>query len=445
MTKPHKSDDARLSALSRRSLAVVCSICLLQGVPALCLGCAPPPSAPQPAKEPPRAKDPQVREREITIANRSPTEAWCVLGDGRVLRLKAGEQVAVPVKDAEASPMTLAIVSMNEAANELSLTACNTYWGKEFVWGQVLDGGSPFTTPESSKPVSEVIVTPSPLDADVAALVAKRLQSAAASDPGSPIMWDETLIGEKAGKWTVADAGVLCTRGVTRAYLTNPLGMKLRWIPPGELPAKPEEPRRVTFSSGFYIGVTEVTDAQFQRVLGTKSQDPAAKPDDPRSYMSWLDADKLMKAMSEKHGARYRLPTEAEWTYICFAGERRPFGRAGNPKTLGHYAQGRGQFTRPARVASYPPNDWGLYDVHGNVYEWCSDWFSQRLTYGVDPAGPATGSERVRKGGSFLLGPEWCDCFNRDSNAPDLEIENNGCRVVCQPPAAAKDVREKQP
>ena len=149
----------------------------------------------------------------------------------------------------------------------------------------------------------------------------------------------------------------------------------------------------------------EVTQAQWQAVMGTTPWDVAKNvkegDDYPASYVNWPDAVEFCRKLSEKEGLEYRLPTEAEWEYACRAGTTTAYSFGDDASELGEYAWykenawGAGQ-KHPHTVGQKKPNPWGLYDMHGNVWEWCSDWRGDYSSESVtDPAGPSSGSVRT--------------------------------------------------
>jgi uncharacterized protein (TIGR02996 family) len=254
--------------------------------------------------------------------------------------------------------------------------------------------------------------------------------------------------------------------------LANSIGMELVLVRPGSfwMGSPPEEtarypdegPRhRVSISQPFYLGRYPVTQEQFERVLG---HNPAHfQPEGrgaalvegldtsrfPVEQVSWQDATAFCAALSALPQERaelrsYRLPTEAEWEYACrggaassaafhfgdslssrqanFDGER-PYGKARRGPNL----------RRTTAVGSYPPNAWGLFDMHGNVWEWCNDWFSEDY-YGfsleIDPRGPQTGESRVLRGGSFYYIGSSCRAAIRFGRRPGSRSNLDGFRVA---------------
>ena len=232
--------------------------------------------------------------------------------------------------------------------------------------------------------------------------------------------------------------------------ITNSIGMTLVYIPPGEflMGSPKDEPdrdedetqHRVRLTKGFYLGATEVTQAQWKAVMGEKNNPSRFQGDDlPVECVSWDDAVEFCRKLSEKEaegpeprrgGKTYRLPTEAEWEYACRAGSRTRFSFGESDGGLAEYAwcSGTGG-THP--VARKKPNAWGLYDMHGNVWEWCSDWLGPYAAgRAVDPQGPASGSQHVLRGGAWGDEPQYCRCAHRRSNVPGHRDQFDGFRVV---------------
>jgi len=184
----------------------------------------------------------------------------------------------------------------------------------------------------------------------------------------------------------------------------------------------------VTISKPFYMGVTEVTQAQYQAVMGTNPSNFKGAAN-PVETVSWNDATEFCKKLSEKTRQTVRLPTEAEWEYACRAGTQTAYSFGDDPSALGDYAwwvKNSGNTTHP--VGQKKPNSWGLYDMHGNVWEWCADWLGEYPKGPVtDPCGPATGSDsRVRRGGAgFFVGTVAFRCafrFGLDPSRRDFSL-----------------------
>ena len=161
----------------------------------------------------------------------------------------------------------------------------------------------------------------------------------------------------------------------------------------------------VTISKPFYMGVTEVTQAQYEAVVGTNPSQFKG-PTNPVEQVSWMDATAFCKKLSQKTGKAFRLPTEAEWEYACRAGSKTRFSFGDTESALGDYAWHKGNSggkTQP--VAQKKPNAWGLYDMHGNVLEWCADRLGSYPTgTSTDPQGATSGSASVVRGGAWYAG-----------------------------------------
>ncbi len=200
---------------------------------------------------------------------------------------------------------------------------------------------------------------------------------------------------------------------------TNSIGMGLVLIPAGALTmGSPEEEggrhpnetqHKVTISEPYYLGMFEVTQHEYQKVTGTNpSSIKGAKH--PVETLCWEDAvsfcTKLTELPEEKSAGReYRLPTEAEWEYACRSGGETAFSFGDSAELLPEHAW----FAENAQNKHHPvgqkkPNQWGLYDMHGNVCEWCDDWYGDYPAGATtDPQGPFRGSDRVIRGGSWVV------------------------------------------
>lgn len=176
--------------------------------------------------------------------------------------------------------------------------------------------------------------------------------------------------------------------------------------------------RRVTLTKGFWLGKTEVTQRQYELESGTNpSHFKVAGSAAPVEEVSWLDAITFCRSLTERErlagrlpeGYGFTLPTEAQWEYACRAGTKGAF--AGNPDAMAWYKNNSGDTTHP--VASKQPNTWGLYDMYGNVLEWCLDWYGDYPRGDqTDPSGPDSGYFRMARGGSWRV-----DVFRSASRA----------------------------
>jgi formylglycine-generating enzyme required for sulfatase activity len=249
----------------------------------------------------------------------------------------------------------------------------------------------------------------------------------------------------------------------------NASGMKLVSIPAGEfLMGSPEQAlcfdekplHRVHISRPFLMGQTQVTQAEWELVIGPEWTAPWRDygvilnhaidgRDVAVNYASWHDAVRFCDALTERERSRgrllgsqrYRLPTEAEWEYACRAGTTTSFSFGEGDEKLGeHEWFGRNAYDvgedNSHRVGFKKPNPWNLFDMHGNVMEWCSDWYASDYyahSPSRDPAGPADGTDRVLRGGSWYTVSHYCRSASRNGMPPDGGEENGefGFRVVC--------------
>jgi formylglycine-generating enzyme required for sulfatase activity len=227
--------------------------------------------------------------------------------------------------------------------------------------------------------------------------------------------------------------------------IANSIGMKFKLIPAGEFmmgskSAAETSQHRVRITKPFYLGVHEVTQEQFEKVMvGNPSR--AKEPSRPVEMVSWDDATAFCAKLSAMDtGFDYRLPTEAEWEYACRAGTttRYSCGDDLDPQ-FAWFRDNSGRMTHP--VGQTRPNGWGLYDMHGNVWEWCQDWFDEDYyanSPSADPAGPTSGSYRVRRGGSCLHDAQYdCTSANRLWGRPGFRLVDIGFRVVLIPAESA--------
>lgn len=255
------------------------------------------------------------------------------------------------------------------------------------------------------------------------------------------------------GAWWVAGAG--CGSSPTQPAtqpstqptkeLTLDLGgsvtMKLVLIPAGTFTmGSPDDEegryvgegpqRQVTISQPFYMGVTEVTEGQYQAVMVSDFNFKGSN--NPQERVSWNEAREFCQRLSQRTGKTVRLPTEAQWEYACRAGTQTRFGFEDSDGSLGDYAWfGDNSDSRTHPVGQKQPNAWGLYDMHGNMLEWCSDWYaSYANASNQDPPGPGSGTDRVQRGGDWFADPRYCRAAHRSRGAPYLGGEFWGFRVV---------------
>jgi formylglycine-generating enzyme required for sulfatase activity len=183
-----------------------------------------------------------------------------------------------------------------------------------------------------------------------------------------------------------------------------------------------EAQHEVTISKAFWLGQTEVTQAQWEAVMGSNPSWFDLDPRMPVDRVSWTDADEFCRRLSKRTGMTFRLPTEAEWEYACRAGTTTAYSFGDDPMALkefgwvgGTEAEPGNADGRPHPVGSLRPNPWGLYDLHGNLFEWCADrWAAYPDGPVTDPQGPPDGMSLYR-GGSWLLYSRFCRAAMRYS------------------------------
>lgn len=228
----------------------------------------------------------------------------------------------------------------------------------------------------------------------------------------------------------------------------NSIEMEFVRIPAGEFlmgsskGAKDEVPiRKVRISKPFFLGKFEVKQVEWARVMGNNPSSFSECGDCPVEQIEWKDVQIFLRKLSEAENKTYRLPTEAEWEYAAKAGSDKPyqFGENISQKeaNVGDTAKGvrnnpdyKGQ---PIKVGSYQPNSWGLYDMHGNVWEWCEDFYGKyEENDTVDPDGPNTGTRHVVRGGSWYHDGYYARSTNRTIGSYSERNGIIGFRVLLQ-------------
>ena len=175
-------------------------------------------------------------------------------------------------------------------------------------------------------------------------------------------------------------------------------------------------------------------DGEFKRVPGASWRHPGreTQPNEPVAMVSWNDANAFCAWLSRRTGREFRLPNEAEWEYASQAGGNSLYGHGDDPATLEKYAWFSANAAgRAHEVETLAPNAWGFYDLHGNVWEWCADWYApiEPTIRAVDPAGPSNGEAKVIRGGSWLNGAFDCRSSYRAHDDPGLAEPHFGFRV----------------
>jgi formylglycine-generating enzyme required for sulfatase activity len=203
----------------------------------------------------------------------------------------------------------------------------------------------------------------------------------------------------------------------------------------------------VTITKGLYMGVVPVTQTQFKSVMGYNPAHFKGDENRPVEMVNWFDCQDFCKKLAELTGKPIRLPTEAEWEYGCRAGSLAYYSGDGDTalKKVGWFSDNSGGAPQP--VGQLEPNTFGLYDLHGNVWEWCLDWFRDSAQLGVraghhqsDPKGPKDGQQKVLRGGSWGSTPHECLAASRGFDDPGNRTIHYGFRVCFQPDDNTVDV-----
>lgn len=256
----------------------------------------------------------------------------------------------------------------------------------------------------------------------------------------------------------------------------NRLNMKLIWCPPGNFVMEQVEqveqpgsndcdarqegptdklvphatekmtPVEVWLTRGYWLGKFEVTQCEWKQVIGTepwKDRNFTKEGDDfPATAVSWDDAMKFCRKLTEQEreagrlpkGWKYTLPTEAEWEYACRAKTETRFNFGDDDSELAEYAwflkSTNADESYPHQVGQKKPNQWGLCDMHGNVSEWCRDWYCVNLPGGRDPEALTAGSERVMRSGNWGIAAEFCRSARRSWAGPEARRSFMGFRVA---------------
>ena len=196
-----------------------------------------------------------------------------------------------------------------------------------------------------------------------------------------------------------------------------------------------EDGTTITLTKGYYLQTTPVTQGQWKAVMGSNpSYFKDCGDDCPVENVSWDDVQEFLKKLSQKEGKTYRLPTEAEWEYACRAGTTTDYYFGKDAADLGDYAWyfgNSGNKTHP--VGQKRPNDWGFYDMLGNVWEWCQDWYRYYSSESVvDPTGSSTGAYRVHRGGSWHDNARDCSSAVRYGTPPGDRFNDAGFRLISE-------------
>ena len=225
---------------------------------------------------------------------------------------------------------------------------------------------------------------------------------------------------KSSGTGTGEEKVIEINPGVKISFCWCPAGKFTMGSPRSEADRSDDENQvEVTLSQGFWLATYAITQAQWRAVMGS---DPSSFKGDrlPVENVSWDDAQEFIKKVNDSgvipEGCKMTLPTEAQWEYACRAGELGPYS-GGSIDEVAWYCGN--SYDKTHYVGALKKNPAGLHDMHGNVWEWCADWYSVELAGGIDPSGPHSGVYRVYRGGSWSLYAADCRAASRRWDAPD--------------------------
>lgn len=245
---------------------------------------------------------------------------------------------------------------------------------------------------------------------------------------------------QKQAQFFVEDLG----NGTTLDMVSIPGGRFIMGSPESELRREDDEsPQHQVTVPEFYIGKYPVTQAQWQEIMGANPSNFKGA-NRPVKQISWEEAIEFCQELSQKTGKDYRLPSEAEWEYACRSGTSTPFylGETITPKLANYdgtstYGSGpKGEYRKQTTdVGSFPANAFGLYDMHGNVWEWCQDnWHDSYSGAPIDGSAWVDNESRYRilRSGSYNCNPKCCRASSRNKHLPHISHDSDGFRVALQ-------------
>ncbi len=270
--------------------------------------------------------------------------------------------------------------------------------------------------------------------------------------------------GTTPGRWQLPAPFGLDEWGLYADLTVREVTQRFRWIAPGTFTmgspeneaerSEDETQHLVTLTQGFWLADSVCTQALWQAVMG--GDNPAhfrGSPNHPVEQVSWNDVQQFIQTLNAQFpDIQARLPTEAEWEYACRAGTTTPFSFGGNitPEQVNYHGEypyagaEKGRYReKTVPVKSLPPNPWGLYEMHGNVLEWCGDWYGTYPAEAVvDPIGPVTGQGRVLRGGAWGLNAGRARSAFRYGREPGLRYYGIGFRLALGRGKGASKVSE---
>ncbi|GHU47810.1 hypothetical protein AGMMS50289_23540 [Betaproteobacteria bacterium] len=302
----------------------------------------------------------------------------------------------------------------------------------------VLRGGSWFSSAGSLRSANRLFSSPVYRSGSYGFRLARSLdsgtntpQSGSATQTAAP-----TVKAQSSGSATSGIAGKTFTNSISTEFTLIPEGSFTMGADKNSEKAEDDETpqHRVSISQAFYLGKYEVTQGEWEAVMGSNPSKFKGRSN-PVEEVSWDDVQTFIQRLNAKEGTnKYRLPTEAEWEYAARAGTKSTYSFGDDAGQLGAYAWydgNSGDQTHP--VGQKKPNPWGLYDMHGNVYEWVNDWYNESYysrSASTDPAGPSSGQYRVLRGGCRDDSAGFLRSAYRLTNSPDYRNDSVGFRLA---------------
>jgi formylglycine-generating enzyme required for sulfatase activity len=231
-----------------------------------------------------------------------------------------------------------------------------------------------------------------------------------------------------------ASSFVIDAAAQDKSFTSPAIGAGFVLIPGGTFMMGDAVKHQVVISKPYYMQVTEVTQGQWRKIMGSNpSLFNACGNDCPVENISWVDVQEFIRRLNQKEGVKkYRLPTEAEWEFACGAGSAVKDAPGAKEDAFGDYAWYDANSDRKTHpVATKKPNAWGLYDMHGNVLEWCQDWYDDYPRGKVtDPKGTSSAQHKVLRGGAWLGSTTTLQCTFRSEDYAVVQSNDIGFRLA---------------
>jgi formylglycine-generating enzyme required for sulfatase activity len=327
--------------------------------------------------------------------------------------------------------------SLAQARRELYFHGDDAEWGTPVLYTCAPDGHLFEVAPRQGvERWREVVARPAVLAAAAVLLVG----AIAVGLLSRPVRVPAGLPSPQAIPWAPASPECPSPSGTEIRFVRIPTGKFVMGSDrKGETPA-----HEVEITRPFCIGQFEVTEGQWRKGMQSDLSDPPKKNDDalPKTSVSWVDTQLFLDRLNRRAGSRmYRLASEAEWEYAARAGMTTAYSFGDNPFELFRYgnclsaADHPDGFDGPAPVGQFLPNDWKLYDMHGNVWEWVGDYYAEySAARAVNPVGPVEGVRRVKRGGWAKSSRDNCRSAVRNSSLPGKRMKDTGFRIVRELP-----------